>query len=255
MPDAILLPSNIATPQSSVRTARGGLDLATYLKLKSSIHRYLVSNPELDQLPDDPDEQTRDRVLAFIQGVVGRAKLPLDAVDRQKLSLEILHELFGLGPLEPLMQDPAVTDILVNGTGEVYVERGGVLEETVTMFKDNAHLMRIINKIITTAGRRINKSCPIVDARLADGSRVHVILPPLAVDGPHLSIRRFGHTPISEADLLANQTLSPEMLVLLKATVAARLEYPHFGRHWGRQDHVAQCALCIHAAEGTDRHD
>jgi pilus assembly protein CpaF len=131
--------------------------------------------------------------------------------------------VFRLGPLEPLMQDPTISDILINGAKEVYVERAGVLEETKVIFKDDAHLMRIIQTIVAAVGRRIDESSPMVDARLADGSRVNVILPPLAIDGPHLSIRRFGHTPVTENDLLTNQTLTAPMLGLLKLAVAARL--------------------------------
>ena len=120
------------------------------------------------------------------------------APEKERLSLEILDEVFGLGPLAPLLQDPTISDILVNGAKEVYVERAGILEETKIIFKDDAHLMRIINKIVSAIGRRVDESSPMVDARLADGSRVNVIIPPLAIDGPHLSIRRFGHTPITE---------------------------------------------------------
>ena len=128
-----------------------------------------------------------------------------------------------MGPLEPLLQDPTITDILVNGAKEVYVERGGQLEETRIMFKDDAHLMHIIDKIVSAIGRRVDESSPMVDARLADGSRVNVIIPPLSIDGPHMSIRRFGHIPITEDDLLANQTLTQPMLTLLKGAVQSRL--------------------------------
>jgi pilus assembly protein CpaF len=122
-----------------------------------------------------------------------------------------------------LLQDPTISDILVNGAREVYVERAGLLEETKIIFKDDAHLMRIINKIVSAIGRRVDESSPMVDARLADGSRVNVVVPPLAIDGPHLSVRRFGHIPITKENLLANQTLTAPMLALLKAAVAARL--------------------------------
>src|ERR1700723_2012544 len=121
------------------------------------------------------------------------------------------------------MAAPDFHCILINGAKKVYVERAGILEETKIMFKDDAHLMRIINKIVSAVGRCVDESSPMVDARLADGSRVHVILPPLAIDGPHLSIRRFGHTPLTESNLLANQTLTAAMLGLLKVAVAARL--------------------------------
>jgi pilus assembly protein CpaF len=162
-------------------------------------------------------------VFAVIQDVVSNLKVPLSGPEKERLSIDILDEVFGLGPLEPLMQDPDISDILINGAKEVYVERAGILEETKIVFKDDAHLMRVINKIVSAIGRRVDESSPMVDARLADGSRVNVILPPLAIDGPHLSIRRFGHTPITESDLLAKQTLNASMLGLLKAAVAARL--------------------------------
>jgi pilus assembly protein CpaF len=162
-------------------------------------------------------------VFAVIQDLVANLKTPLSGPEKERLSLEVLDEVFGLGPLEPLLQDPTISDILVNGAKEVYIERGGVLEETRIMFKDNAHLMHIIDKVVSAVGRRVDESSPMVDARLADGSRVNVIIPPLAVDGPHLSIRRFGHIPITEDDLLANQTLTEPMLMMLKGAVAARL--------------------------------
>jgi pilus assembly protein CpaF len=135
----------------------------------------------------------------------------------------VLDEVFGLGPLEPLLQDPTISDILVNGYKDVFVERAGMLEETRIMFKDNAHLSHIIDKIVSAVGRRVDESSPMVDARLADGSRVNVVIPPLAIDGPHLSIRRFGHIPITEDDLLATETLTEPMLELLKGAVKSRL--------------------------------
>jgi pilus assembly protein CpaF len=128
-----------------------------------------------------------------------------------------------LGPLEPLLHDPTISDILVNGAKEVYIERGGVLEESGVTFKDNAHLMHVIDQIVSAIGRRVDESSPMVDARLADGSRVNVVIPPLAIDGPHLSIRRFGHIPITERDLLASQALTQPMLELLRGAVKARL--------------------------------
>jgi pilus assembly protein CpaF len=201
----------------------GGLDFHSYQGLKIAIHRYLLNKVDLERVASVPDDRTRAQVFAVIQDVVAQVKAPFDAPEKERLSLEILDELFGLGPLEPLLQDPTVSDILVNGAKEVYIERAGILEETKVVFKDDAHLMRIIQKIVSGVGRRVDETSPMVDARLADGSRVNVITPPLAIDGPHLSIRRFGHTPISEDNLLANKTLNGPMLALLKAAVAARL--------------------------------
>jgi pilus assembly protein CpaF len=202
---------------------RGGLDFHVYQELKTGIHRDLLNKVDLEKVATVRDDRTRRQVFAVIHDLVSDLKTPLSGPEKERLALEVLDEVFGLGPLEPLLQDPTITDILVNGAKEVYVERGGVLEETRIMFKDDAHLMHIIDKIVSAIGRRIDESSPMVDARLADGSRVNVIIPPLAIDGPHMSIRRFGHIPITENDLLANGTLTEPMLTLLKGAVAARL--------------------------------
>ena len=199
------------------------MDFRDYQELKNGIHRYLLNKVELEKVAAEPDDRTRSQVLAVIQNLVSYLKIPFSDSEKERLSREILDEVFGLGPLEPLLKDPSISDILVNGAKEVYVERAGVLEETKIKFKDDAHLMRIIDKIVSAIGRRVDQSSPMVDARLADGSRVNVILPPLAIDGPHLSIRRFGSIPITEEDLLANQTLTTPMLALLKGAVASRL--------------------------------
>ncbi len=213
----------MTNPTSSDPRKYGGLDLRAYLDLKNAIHRYLLNKVDLEKLTAVPDAQTREQALAVVQNAVSQVKAPLTVPERERLALDILDEMFGLGPLAPLLQDPTINDILVNGAKEVYVERAGILEETKIVFKDDAHLMRIINKIVAAIGRHVDESSPMVDARLADGSRVNVIIPPLAIDGPHLSVRRFGHIPITEDNLLANQTLSQPMLGLLKAAVAARL--------------------------------
>jgi pilus assembly protein CpaF len=202
---------------------RGGLDFRVYQELKTGIHRDLLNKVDLEKVATQRDDRTRRQVFAVIQELVSILKTPLSGPEKERLSLEVLDEVFGLGPLEPLLQDPTISDILVNGAKEVYVERAGVLEETRIMFKDNAHLMHIIDKIVSAIGRRVDESSPMVDARLADGSRVNVIIPPLAIDGPHLSIRRFGHIPITEDDLLANQALTEPMLELLRGAVRSRL--------------------------------
>src|SRR4029077_19230528 len=202
---------------------RGGLDFRVYQDLKTGIHRDLLNKVDLEKVATVRDDRTRRQVFAVIQDLVANLKTPLSGPERERLSLEVLDEVFGLGPLEPLLQDPPISDILVNGAKEVYVERAGILEETKIMFKDNGHLMHIIDKIVTAIGRRVDESSPMVDARLADGSRVNVVIPPLAIDGPHLSIRRFGHIPITEDDLLTSQTLTQPMLELLRGAVRARL--------------------------------
>src|SRR5689334_8634753 len=202
---------------------RGGLDFRVYQDLKTGIHRDLLNKVDLEKVATQRDDRTRRQVFAVIQELVSNLKTPLSGPEKERLSLEVLDEVFGLGPLEPLLQDPTISDILVNGAKEVYVERAGLLEETRIMFKDNAHLMHIIDKIVSAIGRRVDESSPMVDARLADGSRVNVVIPPLAIDGPHLSIRRFGHIPITEDDLLTSQTLTQPMLELLRGAVRARL--------------------------------
>src|SRR5437667_2598242 len=202
---------------------KAGLNFKVYQELKSSVHRDLLNKIDVEKVATVRDERTRAQAHAVIQGLVASLQTPLSSRERERLSLEVLDEVFGLGPLEPLLQDPGINDILVNGHQLVYVERAGILEETNIRFKDNAHLMHIIEKIVSAVGRRVDESSPMVDARLADGSRINAIIPPLAVDGPHLSIRRFGHIPITEQDLMANQTLTQPMLELLKGAVRARL--------------------------------
>jgi pilus assembly protein CpaF len=199
------------------------LNARAYLQLKSEIHRDLLNKIDFDKIASTRDDRMRRQIFTVIQDLVLNLTVSLSAEQRENLSLEILDEVFGLGPLEPLMQDPSVSDILVNGSKEVYVERGGLLEETNVVFKDDAHLMHIIDKIVSAVGRRIDEASPMVDARLADGSRVNVVIPPLAIDGPHLSIRRFGRVPVGAQDLLASQTLTQPMLELLKSAVASRL--------------------------------
>src|SRR5437016_5900378 len=208
---------------ASAEIKRTGLRFKEYQDLKSSVHRDLISRVDLERVANQRDDHTRGQVLSVIQDLVANLKTPLSGRERERLALEVLDEVFGLGPLEPLLQDPTVNDILVNGPKQVYVERAGLLEESSIMFKDNAHLMNIIDKIVSGVGRRVDESSPMVDARLADGSRINVIIPPLAIDGPHLSVRRFGHIPITEDDLLANETLTPAMLELLRGAVKARL--------------------------------
>src|SRR6476659_2392390 len=221
--NSVSVPISSSGLAAATETKRTGLSFKEYQELKSSVHRDLISRVDLERVATQRDEYTRGQVLSVIQDLVSNLKTPLSGRERERLSLEVLDEVFGLGPLEPLLQDPTVNDILVNGPKQVYVERAGVLEESNVMFKDNAHLMNIIDKIVSAIGRRVDESSPMVDARLADGSRVNVIIPPLAIDGPHMSIRRFGHIPITEEDLLRNQTLTEPMLELLRGAVKSRL--------------------------------
>jgi pilus assembly protein CpaF len=215
------------TPASPARPAdkkRGAaLGFQEYQELKSAVHRDLITKVDLEKVANTRDTRIRSQVFTIVQDLVEALNSPMTAAEKERLSREVLDEVFGLGPLEPLLQDPTINDILVNGPKQVYVERRGVLEKTVTMFKDNAHLLHIIERIVSAVGRHVDESSPMVDARLADGSRVNVIIPPLAIDGAQLSIRRFGHTSITEEDLLAKHALTPGMVELLRGAVRARL--------------------------------
>jgi pilus assembly protein CpaF len=191
--------------------------------VKSAVHRELIGKVDLEKLLYMQDSQGRQQLLTVILQLVAEHGIPFSASERSRLANEVMDEVFGLGPLEPLLQDPTVTDILVNTADSVYVERGGVLETTNVVFKDNHHLMHIIEKIVSQVGRRVDESSPMVDARLHDGSRVNAIIPPLAIDGPILSIRRFGAHPLTAEDLLAYRELTPVMMNVLESAVKARL--------------------------------
>ncbi len=192
-------------------------------EVKSAVHRELIAKLDLEKLLMVQDGRGQPQLLSMIRQLVGQQGVPLSASERDRLSREVLDEVFGLGPLEPLLQDPTVNDILVNTYNTVYVERGGILVETPVVFKDNLHLMHIIEKIVSGVGRRVDESSPMVDARLADGSRVNVIIPPLAVDGPILSIRRFPSKPLGVEGLLQKGAFTSEMIEVLQKAVQARL--------------------------------
>jgi pilus assembly protein CpaF len=194
-----------------------------YQQVKADLHRKILDKLDLEKLGRTQSDTARDEVLLLIRSTVNSEAVPLSFAERERLSREILDEIFGLGPLEPLLKDPTVSDILVNRFNKVYVERGGKLERTGLSFKDDAHLMQIIDRIVSRVGRRVDESSPMVDARLADGSRVNAIIPPLAIDGPCLSIRRFGRDPITARNMIENKTLTEPMLELLSSMVKGRL--------------------------------
>ncbi|MGA7462298.1 MAG: CpaF family protein [Candidatus Korobacteraceae bacterium] len=200
-----------------------GVSARAYQDLKTLLHRELIGQIDLEKLTTLEDVRARSQVREVIQGLIVKLDTPLSTVERDRLSREVLHEVFGLGPLEPLLQDVTINDILVNTAKQVYVERNGVLELTNVVFKDDAHLRHIIDKIVSTVGRRVDESSPMCDARLLDGSRVNVIIPPLAVDGPILSIRRFGKIPIGTQQLIANRTVTSPIFEVIKGAVRAKL--------------------------------
>ena len=202
-----------------------GLTDAAHHTLKTAVHNELLKRMDLGKLVHLQTDGAggRSRLMTLILGLVGEQGIPLSNAERDRLAQQVLDEVFGLGPLEALLQDPAISDIMVNTHQTVFVERKGLLEKTDVAFRDNAHLMHIIEKIVSAVGRRIDESSPMVDARLLDGSRVNIVIPPLAVDGPLLSIRRFGSKPLGAEDLLRNQSLTPAMLKLLEGAVRSRL--------------------------------
>jgi pilus assembly protein CpaF len=194
-----------------------------YRELRNVLHGRLLEDIDLESLRLLSDEIARQRVTEEIRNLLKRERSPLTLSEREDMVKDILDELFGLGPLEPLLADNTISDILVNGADAVYVERYGKLERTLIRFDDNAHLSRIIDRIVTRVGRRIDESSPMVDARLQDGSRVNAIIPPLSLQGPVLSIRRFGKIPLTGEDLVGNKTLTAPMLSLLRQVVKGKL--------------------------------
>jgi pilus assembly protein CpaF len=194
-----------------------------YQQVKSDLHRKILDRLDLEKLGRSAGDSAREEVLILIRNAVNSEVIPLSFAERERLSREILDEIFGLGPLEPLLKDHTISDILVNRFDKVYIERAGKLELTGLSFKDNQHLMQIIERIVSRVGRRVDESSPMVDARLADGSRVNAIIPPLALDGACLSIRRFGRDPVTARNMIQNHTLTEAMLELLSIMVKGKL--------------------------------
>ncbi len=194
-----------------------------YQRVKAELHRKILDRLDLEKLGRTPNDTAREEVLVLIRNAVNAEVVPLSFAERERLSREILDEIFGLGPLEPLLKDHTISDILVNRFDKVYIERAGKLEKTGLSFKDNGHLMQIIERIVSRVGRRVDESSPMVDARLADGSRVNAIIPPLALDGACLSIRRFGREPVTARNMIENHSLTEAMLELLSIMVKGRL--------------------------------
>jgi pilus assembly protein CpaF len=220
-------PGALRTTGAGLRNATGGPRLLRekeQQELKSAVHHELIERLDLEKLGEAQETRTgQQQLFTLIQQIIGEQGVPLSSVERDRLAQEVLDEVFGLGPLEPLLKDDTINDILVNTYSNVYVERRGVLQRTNVTFKDNRHLLQIIDKIVSAVGRRVDESTPMVDARLKDGSRVNAIIPPLAIDGPILSIRRFGTSPLTAEKLVLNKALSHPMLELLRAAVQARL--------------------------------
>ncbi len=192
--------------------------------LRARLHEQLVTRLDLSTIEKLPPAQVTRQLQEIIGEIMTEIRdLPLDRVERETMTAELIDEVTGLGPLEPLLRDPSISDILVNTASNVYIERGGRLERAATSFRDNDHLQQIINRIVSRVGRRVDDSSPMVDARLPDGSRVNAVIPPLALDGPLLSIRRFGGKPLRFADLVSGGSVTPHMVGLLAACVRAKV--------------------------------
>lgn len=196
---------------------------ATYQKLRGEIHQGLLERVDLEVMSRLTPDRLREELRNVVEVMLGEAGAVLNATERRQIVADIQNEVIGYGPIEPLLHDPTVSDILVNGAHQIYVERAGRLEITALRFDDDAHLMRIIDKIVSKVGRRIDESSPMVDARLPDGSRVNAIIPPLAIDGPTLSIRRFSVVPLRMEDLIGKQSLPGPFAELLSAMVKGKL--------------------------------
>src|SRR6266851_4356947 len=195
----------------------------SFQEMKSRLHRALINRMDLSKLAALTQEQVHAEVSRMAESVLAQEAMPLSSSEKDRLVNDVQHELFGLGPLEPLLKDPTISDILVNGHRKIYIERRGKLEVTNVTFKDDEHLMRVIERIVSSVGRRIDESSPMVDARLADGSRVNAIIPPLAIDGPVLSIRRFGSEPLRMSALIEHKALTRDIADMLEMCIRARL--------------------------------
>jgi pilus assembly protein CpaF len=192
-------------------------------KFKSEIHRLLLSKLDLEKLSRVNSSQAKQAVAGIVSEIIRDQRVPLSFDEQEKIQSDLLDEVFGLGPLEALLKDPKISDILVNDKDHVFVEKGGLLQRVDVSFRDNRHLLQIIDRIVSRVGRRVDESSPMVDARLPDGSRVNAIIPPLALDGPSLSIRRFGTGPIAAQQLVNLKSISAEMMEVLQSAVKARI--------------------------------
>jgi pilus assembly protein CpaF len=199
------------------------VELLNLEKYKAEIHRTLISKLDLEKLSRVNSSQARQAVAGIVKEIIADQRVPLNFDEQEKIQADLLDEVFGLGPLEPLLRDPKISDIMVNDKDHVFVEKGGLLQRVDTTFRDDRHLLQIIDRIVSRVGRRVDESSPMVDARLQDGSRVNAIIPPLALDGPSLSIRRFGTGPLAANQLVQLKTVSPEMMEVLSSAVKARI--------------------------------
>ena len=210
-------------PTESISSAEMDFYSPAYQQLKQQLHHLLLEKIDLERLQTLTTDQFKREITHLVDVISDEEKLMVNQLERRQLAVDMQYEMLGFGPIEPLLSDPSVSDILVNTFNQIYVERRGRLELTPITFNDNAHLLKVIEKIVSRIGRRIDESSPMVDARLPDGSRVNAIIPPLAIDGPILSIRRFSVKPLSMADLLGFKSLTQPIATLLGALAKAKV--------------------------------
>ena len=199
------------------------MELLNLEKYKAEIHKTLISKLDLEKLSRVNSSQARQAVAGIVKEIIADQRVPLNHDEQERIQADLLDEVFGLGPLEPLLRDAKISDILVNDKDHVFIEKNGLLQRVDTTFRDDRHLLQIIDRIVSRVGRRVDESSPMVDARLPDGSRVNAIIPPLALDGPSMSIRRFGTGPLAANQLVQLKSVSPEMMEVLSSAVKARI--------------------------------
>jgi pilus assembly protein CpaF len=221
------LPWERPAPAADEQAPRGLIvrsdEQSHFHEIKEQVHRKLLERLNLSNIEELDRESVVFEIKKIVRALLSEQALPLNLHEREELVDQVLDEIFGLGPLEPLVKDPEISDILVNTHGHVFIERYGKLQPTDIRFKDDRHLLQVIDRIVSAVGRRIDDSSPMVDARLADGSRVNAIIPPLAIDGPHLSIRKFRRDVLSAEDMIGNRTLTEPMLEFMKGVIGSRL--------------------------------
>ncbi len=213
----------MAGPTVKPAAVKGKQSVNDYESLKQRIHQKLIGKLDLSRVGDIPQDVLRREIRVVVEHLCDSEHSLMNRLERDRLIDEVLDETFGLGPLELLLKDPKISDILINGPKQIYIEKGGRLERSTVEFRDNAHLLQIIDRIVSKVGRRVDETCPMVDARLEDGSRVNAIIPPLALDGAAMSIRRFGSNPLKLEDLLNYKAFTPEMVMFLEGAMKARL--------------------------------
>ena len=218
-----MMNQSLAKAQDGNGSIRNAERRSVYQELKQSVHRQLIERLDLERVREDNKESVKRQVRPVLTELITSSQAPLNGAERRRMTDEVLDEVFGFGPLEPLLKDMDVSDILVNRFDEIFIEKKGKLQKAEASFRDDRHLLQIIDRIVSRIGRRVDETSPMVDARLPDGSRVNAIIPPLALNGPAMSIRRFGVNPLTIDNLIENKSMTPEMIEFIEGAVRAKL--------------------------------